>query len=197
MSFFTTPVTANEYADLLGRLLPRGKAWATLLQANGLTLTVKALSYELARAHNRFLDLLDESDPRTTTELIDAWERVLGLPDPCDLSPPTTLADRRDAAFAALIARGGTQLSILCDVIAAAGYDTFEIQQPILLRGDIGKSDQRVYDDEWASFWYVWRLTTPPQGWERLQCLLDRLKHSWTSVVLIDGLRANEVALPT
>jgi uncharacterized protein YmfQ (DUF2313 family) len=197
MSFFEK-VTNAAYSSLLGRLSPRGKAWTFTRAQTGLRLFFDAMGEELARAHNRLIDLIDESDPRTTTELIDGWERNLGLPDSCDPSPPTTLADRRAAAHAKLIARGGSQPGILYDVIEAAGYDSTEIQLGAMFRADESAVDERLYDDEaWAFVWFVWRATTPSQGWERLQCLLDRIKPSHTIVNLIDGLRANEVTYPT
>ena len=196
MSFFAD-LANTDYANLMSRLMPRGKAMAIITTETGLKLSFRAYGEELARVHNRLLDLIEESDPRTTTELIDGWERVLGLPDPCDPSPPTTLADRRLAAHAKFIARGGSQKGILMQVIAAAGYDGTDIQLPELFRADESASDERGYDDTWVWVWFVWRATTPPQGWTRLQCLLDRIKPSHTSANLIDGLEANEVALPT
>lgn len=190
-------LTADDYAELLARLLPRGKAWAVVAAANGLTLTVDGMSPELALAHNRLLDLLDESDMRTAVELLPGWERVLNLPDPCDPSPPVTTADRQATAHARFIARGGTQLQTLCDIAEAAGYIDVEFQQTDLFTPDVSTADSQVYDEEWSTFWYVWALVTPPQGWNSLLCLLDRIAPSYSVVQAIDGLKANEVSLPT
>lgn len=199
MSLFEHDLTDADYESLLARLMPRGKLLSVVLTGatDGLSLVVGALANELVIAHNRIRDLLDESDPSTTTELLDAWERNLSLPDPTDPNPPTSTADRQALAHAKLIGRGGTQLSTLLDVIEAAGYDNVEVQQPVLFRPGFSTTDSRVYDESWMPVWYVWRATTPAQGWERLIALLDRIKHSWTEVRAIDGLRANEVAYPT
>lgn len=198
MSNFFERVSNLDYSRLLHRVSPRGKAWARTVAAFGLKLFYNAMGEELARLNARLLDLLEESDPRTTTELIDGWERNLDLPDVCDPTPPTTLADRREAVTVKLIARGGSQAGLLAVVISAAGYDSTEIQLGTMFRADTSASDERAYDDEdWAFVWFVWRLTTPSQGWARLQCLLDRIKPSPSLVNLIDGLRANEVTLPT
>ena len=198
MKKFFEKVSNADYSNLLGRLSPRGKAWTLTLAQTGLRLFFDAMGEELARINGRLLDLIEESDPTTTTELAPGWERNFGLPDPCDPSPPVTLADRRQAIHAKVIARGGSQPGLLSDVIEAAGYDSTEIQLGAMFRTDESASDERLYDDEdWAFVWFVWRLTTPTQGWERLQCLLDRIKPSHTIVNLIDGLEANEVTLPT
>lgn len=197
MSFFQR-VTNLDFQRLLSRLSPRGKAWAATGAATGLQLFYRAMGEELARINDQLLDVIEESDPRTTTELVDGWERVLGLPDPCDPSPPTLLADRREAIHARLIARGGSQPGLVADVISAAGYDATEIELGAMFRVDESGVDERLYDDEaWAFVWFVWRLTTPVQGWARLQCLLDRIKPSASIVSLIDGLHANEVTFPT
>ena len=192
-----SPLSAGAYADMLARLLPRGRAWSVTDPASGLSLTLDGLAEELSRLHGRLVGLIAESDPRTTVDMLDAWERVLGLPDPCNPSPPTTTADRQATAYARFIARGGTQLAILLEIATAAGYDAIEYQQTELFTPDISTADARLYDEEWSFFWYVWRLTTPPQGWEGLLCLLERIAPAYSVVQAIDGLKANEVALPT
>lgn len=197
MSAYLERLTGNDYRDAFARILPRGVIWTITDVLGGIALTLQGLGIELARAHNRLLDVLEEADPRTTTELIDAWERVLGLPEPTDPSPPTTLADRRAVVHAKFIARGGSQPAILADVIAAAGYTDTVIELPTLFRSDESASDERAYDDEWVWYWFVWRLTTPTQGWARLQAVLDAIKPAHTVASLIDGLHADEVTLPT
>jgi len=196
---FADRLAAVDYAELLGRLIPRGKAWDTRDPASGLTLTLAGLSPQLATVHNRLLDILEEADPRTTSELIDGWERVLGLPDPDDPSPPTLLVDRIASVLSRFLARGGTQPQILYDAAIALGYETdIEIQVPTLFRADESASDERAYDwDSWSFVWYVWRLTAPALGWDRLLALFNNIKPANTIAIAIDGLRANEVATPT
>lgn len=192
MGFFET-LAGSDYADAMRRHLPRGKIWRAISAAFGIAQVNDGLGPELSRAHNRLLDVLEEADPQTTTELLPGWERILDLPDPCDPSPPVTIADRRLLAHAKLIARGGLQKPIIQQVILAAGYDSTEIQIPTLFRADESASGERLYDDTYALVWFVWRATTPAQGWERLQCVLDDINFSFSDVGLIDGLRANEV----
>ncbi len=200
MTGFFARLTGTDYQGLLLRLLPRGRAWT--LDDPGLAGTLLAIGEELARASGRFLDLLDEADVETTDELLDDWRRVFSLPDPCDPSPPTTDAGWRQALHAKLVARGGMQPALVRIALDALGYAAdVELQQPVMFRADESAADERVYDYEWASFWYVWAETTPGIGWDRLLCLFRDgtapIGHSHTRVITIDGLRANEVATPT
>lgn len=54
--------------------------------------------------------MLRESDPSQTTELLEDWERVAGLPDPCDVVP-VTIGERRDALVQKLTNIGGLSKS--------------------------------------------------------------------------------------
>lgn len=196
---FSTRLDAESYAGLLRRLLPRGKIWSVDHPLSGLRAFLLGIGAEPARAHNRLLDVLEEADPSTTDDLIDDWERILGLPDPTDPSPPVTLADRRAVAHAKFIARGGMQPQNIYDIAQAAGYESdIEVQVPTLFRADESASDERSYDwDSWTFVWYVWRENPPALGWDRLLALLNIVKHANTIVIAIDGLRVDEVATPT
>jgi len=139
--FFTA--TGEIYRLMLHRLCPPGsiwlknedpdRRWAKLLYG---------LGDEMSRAHNRANDLIVEMDPRTTTELIDAWERVAGLPDP--LAPaPTVLADRRLALHARVTAYGGQAVAYFIAVAANIGV-TITITEPGL-----------TVDIAWAHWWWI------------------------------------------
>ena len=73
---------AFDYVEQLRALFPRGKAWP---EARGPVWDslLRSLAGELQRFDGRLCDLLEESDPRTTVEALEDWERVLGLPDAC------------------------------------------------------------------------------------------------------------------
>ena len=200
MAVYLVKRTGSDYADLLLRHLPPGRASGR--HDEGLNQALEGYGVEWARVENRLIDLIDELDPSTATELLAAWERNFDLPDPCDPVPPATDAERREVLKAKLIARGGSQPAIIRELINAAGYDGLgvEIQIATLFRADEGAADERLYDDTWTHAWWIWATTTPPQGWERLECLLSTgdkpLKPSHSNVVFIDGLRANEVGYP-
>jgi uncharacterized protein YmfQ (DUF2313 family) len=148
-------MTAKEYRALLLALAPPGRAlprnpestWAQLLHA---------LAEELARVDVRHENLLDESDVRTTAELLSGWERVTGLPDDC--APAVqTLAERRDALIHRLVNLGGQSRQFFIDLAARLGY-TITISEPKPFRVDRNAVGDGLNADEWA---FVWQVEAP------------------------------------
>ena len=70
-------VSEDDYVQLLSALLPPGPAWSSE------DVAIKGAAPSLLRVHQRAEDLMLELDPRTTTELINRWEKCCGLPDEC------------------------------------------------------------------------------------------------------------------
>ncbi|TKU73312.1 putative phage tail protein, partial [Citrobacter sp. TBCS-14] len=68
-------VSEDDYVQLLSALLPPGPAWSPE------DVAIKGAAPSLLRVHQRADDLMLELDPRTTTELINRWEKCCGLPD--------------------------------------------------------------------------------------------------------------------
>ena len=95
----------TDYVRTLYQLYPRGLIWSRDTTRRFYAF-VQGIADELVRVHNSASDLVDESDPQTTTDLVDDWERVLGLPEPPGFAP-TAIADRRDAIVGKLAAFGG------------------------------------------------------------------------------------------
>ncbi len=110
----------KAYLNLMYDLLPRGQAW--LRRSNSMMdriLSVAAAA--LARVHGRALDLLNEADPRTASEMLTDWERVTGLPDICS-AEATTLQERRNAVHQKWISRGGQSNKYWHEVAERLGY---------------------------------------------------------------------------
>lgn len=128
--------TSAAYVDLLNRTQPDGPYWPTADSL--LTDMHEALSVELARLHNRTNDMLEESDPRTTDELLSEWETVLGL------DPIGTTAERRAAAAAALIATGGNSAAYFEQLADRMGMPTLVIL------------------DQVSAPWTLWTAASPP-----------------------------------
>ncbi len=87
----------QQYARMLSNLMPPGKLWrfiGTLLADLFL-----ACADELARFHGRVDDLLVETDPNTTSELLPEFESELGI------DAVASTAERRARIVARLIAR--------------------------------------------------------------------------------------------
>jgi len=71
--------TAEAYASLQKRLLPRGRLWR-LTPDSLLHAVFLAAGDELQRISGRLEDLIVEADPRFSTELIERFENEMGLP---------------------------------------------------------------------------------------------------------------------
>ena len=82
-------VTNDDYIRLLSALLPPGPAWSVSDPA------IAGAAPSLTRVHQRADALMRELDPRTTTELINRWERLCGLPDECIPAGTQTLRQRQ------------------------------------------------------------------------------------------------------
>lgn len=98
--------TAEEVRGALFELLPWGAVWYRELD-NRFADFLLAVAEELARLHNKVASLVDEADPRTTSDLLADWEEVYGLPEPCDPSPSSDPDDRRAVLSGKASARGG------------------------------------------------------------------------------------------
>lgn len=95
--------SAAAYGSLISSLLPEGDAWP---REPGMPLAKLTdwMAAEFARVDARVADLLREADPRQTAELIEEWEREVGLPDECSAGL-STLEARRAAIVTRLTER--------------------------------------------------------------------------------------------
>lgn len=89
-----TQADIDRYQDLLENLLPKGRLWQPKEQPT-FSKFLGSTAVEPCRVEDRVSDLLREADPRITDELLDDWERLLGLPDEC--SPGMQTPDQRRA----------------------------------------------------------------------------------------------------
>lgn len=108
---------AYAYARQLKQLLPRGELWA-LVQGSWLSKLLLGISDELVRVDGRAAVLLEEWDPRTATETLEEWERVLGI-TPGD---GATNAERRLVVATKIIATGGSTPLYFVLVAASLGF---------------------------------------------------------------------------
>lgn len=188
----------DDYRRQMQALLPRGMAWA-LAPTAWLTRLLSGLAPEFARIHGRVLDLLRESDPRTTIEMLSDWERALGLPDNCSNTLAPTLQARRDDVLAKLIGVGGQSRAYYIAVAARMGY-TITIEEFTPFRVGRSRVGQRVNSEEWT---WVWRVNGPAvsiryfragssrmrerlRSWDgnsALECRLNQLKPAHTLII--------------
>lgn len=146
-------LSAADYLSQLQALLPTGAAWPRQQDAE-LTRLLRALAEELARVDKRGEELLREADPRSTVELLEDWERALGLPDPC--APlAETLQERRAAVAAKLVASGGQHRQYYIDIAAALGVEVGITEFFPFRVGHSAIGEPLASDDAWRHTWQV------------------------------------------
>lgn len=187
-------MTTDDYLAQLQALLPQGPAWP---RDSGATLTklLQAMADELARIDGRAAQLIEESDPRTTAELLADWERVAGLPDSCVTAAQAT-AQRRAALHAKLTTLGGQSVAYFIALAASLGYTVTitEFEQHTV----VDDVEHPLYSHPWQ---FAWQVNAPqdtvgtlsvtdtvadPLAWwgnELLECVVNRLKPAHTHVL--------------
>ncbi|CAG9172368.1 YmfQ family protein [Cupriavidus respiraculi] len=151
-------LTEADYLDHLLGLLPRGPAWPRGRDA----ITVKqmdAVGTELARIDARVDDLLDEADPRTTTQLLGQWEALFGLPDPC-LTPATSIADRRGRLLQRIVFQGGQSMAFFTGLLNAMGYAGVTVTEFRPFRAN-SKCNSALNQGGWRN---AWRVNVPAEA---------------------------------
>jgi len=176
-------------------LLPPGRLFHR--EASGaLWNLLDGIAQEFARLEQRAHDLLDEFDPRTTSELLAEWEAQTGLPDECH-GLGDTVAERRAELHAKLTAIGSCSRQFYIDVAERLGFaisiEEFSPSQPG--PGGLGFSG--------TDWWFVWRVSAPSTtttyialagiaragdplrdwGSQVLECVITALKPTHTRVI--------------
>lgn len=106
-----------DYAELVLSLFPRGMAWCH----KQLQPLATAIAEECRRIHVFAEQLLDEADPRTTTELINEWEADWGLPAKCT-GQLSTLEERRAALTNRVVGMQDQSRQTWIEYAARIGY---------------------------------------------------------------------------
>lgn len=161
----TTPAIAfshSAYVRQLRALLPPGLLW-TVDQSSVLTKFLEALALELARIDGRAKDLVNEIDPRTATETLEDWERILSLPDERVTAIPATVDGRRVAIAQKYTSREGQNFAFYQRLVAACGHELVSITKysgAVLRVGarcgnGVTYPDARCVGSNWA---YAFRL---------------------------------------
>ena len=149
-------MTPRDYQQQLAALLPQGAIWPRDNDSNLMTLLL-GLAQEFARVDRRAADVIRESDPRTTLELLEDWERNWGLPDTCLADVEQTIAERRDALVAKIVGTGGQSRPYFIDVAAALGF-TITIEEFRPFRAGLGRAGDALTNGDWQ---YTWRVHAP------------------------------------
>lgn len=180
--------SVEAYARQLKELLPRGAAFLRE-PASWTSKVLLGIAEELARVDSRGRDLLEEWDPRTTEELLEDWERVLGLPDEGE-ALGATLEERRLAVVQKLVARGGQSRAFFVALALSIGFvvTITEFHADVLRVGF--RVGDRVYGTAWSHAWQVdvdLAASTSAVGYasDLLEAAIGRAKPAHSTVIFV------------
>lgn len=200
-------MTADAYREQLQALLPPGAAW-TRESVAALTGLLGAMAEEFARIDRRGADLIDETDPRSTSELLTDWERIAGLPDVCT-GPLATIRERREALLARITGMGGQSRAYFIALAESLGF-TIQIREyfPFVAGRPVGHN--LANGNAWRHTWQVdapavtikhfacgSSVGEPLRTWGNslLECAFEKRKPAHTLVLFAYHLPGNDVAV--
>lgn len=147
--------TGDDYAEGFANLLPQGRAWprdpdSTLMAVVGGLSQIWGDPID-----RRAADLLEqETDPRSSIEMLTDWERAFGLPDEC-LAEPLTVADRRTALLNRITLLGAQSREFFISLAAAIGYTIDIIEYSPFMGGISEGGDTRPTGTDGEEYrWY-------------------------------------------
>jgi len=185
---------SDAYHDsLIVPLLPKGPLWRAPL----LLQLVRPVSDALARVDARVLDLLRESDPRTTVEMLEDWELALGLPDPC-MALSSTVFQRRADAVRKFLGNASMTPRFYIELLRRMGFDVMIVEFACATFAH--PLDVPLTPEEAVHTWSVVApvdsvvdrrvgdaLGAPFRAWgnERLECVIERLAPAHTQPLFV------------
>lgn len=196
----------DKYSKILRRLMPQGWAWISVNDPNSITYKLLySLSAEFCRIDERAKELINEVDPNTTFELLEDWERLLGLPDECDGTEDKSIQERRARVIQVLTTRGGQNEDFYKRLASNFGFDIDVISasdQPPFTVGKSRVGDKLTNGDwkfafvieapaEFLTRFRVGQSTTGDRlvtvGNNTLKCLMEKYKPAHAVVLFNFG----------
>lgn len=194
-----------KYSKLIRKLFPRGFAWSRTNESDSNIYKLSdAHADEVCKIHERADELVKEVDPTSTFELLEDWERLLGLPDQCDKVGDQTIQERRQRVLQVLTTRGGQNEAFYQELASNFGFDVDVISaedQPPFTAGSTAGS--RLTNGSWR---YAFVIKAPAEflvrfragqatagdplvkvGNDTLQCLMEKHKPAHTIVLFSFG----------
>ena len=187
--------SGKDFCHVMLSLLPVGPAWPREPDST-LSLTMCGLADYYGFVDSRAADLLEiESDPRTTVELLEDWERNWGLPDPC-LTTPLTIAERQIALVNKMTYLGAQSREYYYSLARDKCFDIYIQEYSPWMFGvsECGPTDDGEPNHYWRweigadSIRFFWKVklrsaSTCDVPVEDLICILNRYKPAHTEIV--------------
>jgi len=144
-----------DYRQQLIALSPQGLAWNNDKDSDYSAL-LSSFAEGLVRIDAYIESYFNELDPRTATQLLPEWERLLSLPDSCTAVNPT-LQQRREAAHAKYVMRGGQSKAYFIELANQLGYQiTITTYKPFIT--GVSRCGSRLSPAECR---FIWRVNVP------------------------------------
>jgi len=192
----------DKFKALFRKLFPQGKAWQFEADS-ALSNLSDGMAIEPSRLDGRVSDFLIELNPATTTQLIDAWEADVGIPNECE-PVATTLEQRRIAVIRKLKlqGRGGASRAFFEFLASEFGY-TATVNDCFPARAGRLRAGDRLFGMLWLHWFQVqsenYVVTDFRAGANRsgerlrefynseLECVIERSKPAHTRVQFLYG----------
>jgi uncharacterized protein YmfQ (DUF2313 family) len=151
--------SVNDVWNGLIALLPRGWVWQRK-QASNVAKSLYPLADAIATLEADAEGLIDEIDPRTATQLLPDYERVLG-PDPCggSVANPPSLGQRRATAYRRWTMSPGGQSAAYFIALAAAEGVAITIDEFLPMVAGAFQAGTAVISSLQSR---IWRVNLPP-----------------------------------
>ena len=174
-------IECQKYLRLFQNLLPQGKAW-NRDSDSVLTRLLQSLGLEFCRVEKRGKLFIDEVDPRTTTELLPDWERVMALPDECT-EADLTLEERRLQIVQKLTERGSQNLAFYRSIAEQFGFEVV-VHDFRPFRAGSSRAGDALTNEEWRFYFEVsGHGMSESHSVATFQCTIKKLKPAHTEVI--------------
>lgn len=175
--------THENFRQALLYLLPMGPIWSR--EPGSLChYWASIIGQVYVRNSDRAIELLQVSFPGTATELLDEWEKTVGLPDPC-VGEVTDLQLRQRLVVDRLVSSVDSNINFY--IMYAKKYFGFDITIDQFTPFRLGTHLNRpLGGEDWS---HTWRIRSD-QDLKYLPCIFNRISPTHTLVYY--GLFQNE-----
>jgi uncharacterized protein YmfQ (DUF2313 family) len=153
--------SAADYADVLRKLLPRGRVW-TREDEGTQAAVLDALAVTSESIDSEALTLIAAGFPATGDQLLPEWDATLGLPDPC-FGPFANDDENRQQVVAKLISTGGQSIPYFESLALSLGYEI--VITEYTAHTVISPVTMPIFGMDWPFTWEVEIIGTPGVLW--------------------------------
>lgn len=174
-------INHDDYGLQAADLLPPGSAWTGARLKQFLSTAVR----EFSRVEWRARRLIEESDPRTTQELLSEWESFAGLPA-CGGPGPETVAGRQQALVARLTQQLTPTAAAFIEIAESLGYTAVTVTSNADPFTCTSNCNDVLGGADWI-FTFTVSVDASSENDATLECLVNALKPVHTTALFEYG----------